>query len=293
MTAGSDIGKGLANSLTETLVPALSCARIARLVGSASAAKVRSRALSLYLTIRLSVTARRSGCQAETAHRSPRHEKRITRARHPAGELNALATIYDLKPLFQARLRPIADALARRGITANQVTLAALALSLAHGAWLALMPDSRWPFLLLPMTLFLRMALNAVDGMLAREHGMKSAAGAVLNELSDVTSDTALYLPFALVAGVSAPLVVLVVVLAIVGEMAGALGPMLGVERRYDGPLGKSDRAFAFGLLAFLIGLGLTPGTWTTIYLAVLLGLAALTVWNRARKIVGLAGSGR
>ena len=64
------------------------------------------------------------------------------------------------------------------------MTLAALLLSLAHGAWLALMPGSRWPLLLLPVTLFLRMALNAIDGMLAREHGMKSAAGAVLNELS-------------------------------------------------------------------------------------------------------------
>jgi CDP-diacylglycerol--glycerol-3-phosphate 3-phosphatidyltransferase len=204
-----------------------------------------------------------------------------------------LATIYDLKPRFQALLRPVVSACARSGITANQVTLAALFLSLAHGAWLALMPASRWPFLLLPVTLFLRMALNAVDGMLAREHNMKSAAGAVLNELADVISDAALYLPFALVAGVNAPLVVLAVVLGIVGEMAGALGPMLGVERRYDGPFGKSDRAFAFGFLAFLIGLGLTPGTWTTIYLAVLLGLAALTVLNRARKIVALAGSGK
>jgi CDP-diacylglycerol--glycerol-3-phosphate 3-phosphatidyltransferase len=204
-----------------------------------------------------------------------------------------LATIYDLKPRFQALLRPVVSACARNGVTANQVTLAALFLSLAHGAWLALMPDSRWPLLILPVTLFLRMALNAIDGMLAREHGMKSAAGAVLNELSDVVSDAALYLPLALVAGMNAPLVVLVVVLGIIGEMAGALGPMLGVERRYDGPLGKSDRAFAFGLLAVLIGLGLTPGTWTTIYLAVLLALAALTVLNRARKIVALAGAAK
>jgi CDP-diacylglycerol--glycerol-3-phosphate 3-phosphatidyltransferase len=200
-----------------------------------------------------------------------------------------LATIYDLKPRFQARLRPLADALARRGVTANGITLAALALSLAHGAWLALMPQSRWPLLLLPLTLFLRMALNAIDGMMAREHGMKSAAGAVLNELSDVVADAALYLPFALHAGVNAPLVVLVVVLGIIGEMAGALAPMLGVERRYDGPFGKSDRAFAFGLLAFLIGLGAPPGTWTTIYLAVMLALAALTILNRARRIVALA----
>ena len=151
------------------------------------------------------------------------------------------------------------------------------------------LPDSRWPFLLLPVTLFLRMALNAIDGMMAREHGMKSPEGAVLNELGDVISDAALYLPFALVAGVNAPLVVLVVIAAIIGEMAGALGPLLGATRRYDGPLGKSDRAFAFGLLGFLIGVGLTPGMWTTLYLAVLLALSALTILNRARSIVAEA----
>jgi CDP-diacylglycerol--glycerol-3-phosphate 3-phosphatidyltransferase len=204
-----------------------------------------------------------------------------------------VATIYDLKPKFQALLRPIADALARAGVSANGVTLAALGLSLAHGAWLALMPQSRWPFLLLPVTLFVRMALNALDGMMAREHGMASPAGAVLNELGDVISDAALYLPFALVAGVNAALVVLVVILAIIGEMAGALGPMLGGSRRYDGPLGKSDRAFAFGLLAVLIGLGLTPGSWTTIYLAVLLVLGGLTIVNRVRSVVAEARAAR
>jgi len=204
-----------------------------------------------------------------------------------------LATIYDLKPKFQALLRPLSDALARAGVSANGVTLAALALSLAHGAWLALAPESRWPFLLLPVTLFVRMALNAVDGMMAREHGMASPAGAVLNELGDVISDAALYLPFALVAGVNAVLVVLVVILAIIGEMAGALGPLLGAPRRYDGPLGKSDRAFAFGFLAFLIGVGIAPGVWSTFMLAVLLVLSALTIANRGRSIVAGAEAQR
>ncbi|HSB58845.1 MAG TPA: CDP-alcohol phosphatidyltransferase family protein [Methyloceanibacter sp.] len=200
-----------------------------------------------------------------------------------------MPTIYDLKPRFQALLRPLADSLARAGVTANGVTLAALGLSLAHGAWLALLPDSRLPFLLLPMTLFARMALNAIDGMMAREHGMASPAGAILNELGDVISDAALYLPFALVSGVNAPLVVLIVIAAIIGEMAGALGPLLAGPRRYDGPLGKSDRAFAFGLLAFLIGIGIAPGAWTTVYLAILLWLAALTIVNRARSITAAA----
>jgi CDP-diacylglycerol--glycerol-3-phosphate 3-phosphatidyltransferase len=197
-----------------------------------------------------------------------------------------LATIYDLKPRFQALLRPISDALVRSGLRANDVTLGALLLSTAQGAWLALMPISRWPLLFLPITLFLRMAFNAIDGMMAREHGQASATGAVLNELSDVIADAALYLPFALIPGLNAPLVVLVVVAGIIAEMAGALGPMIGASRRYDGPLGKSDRAFAFGLLAVLLGIGIAPGTWSTVYLAALLLLSVLTVLNRARSVV-------
>jgi CDP-diacylglycerol--glycerol-3-phosphate 3-phosphatidyltransferase len=200
-----------------------------------------------------------------------------------------LATIYDLKPQFQALLRPMAAALAQRGLSANEVTLGALVLSIAQGAWLALDPASRWPLLVLPVTLFLRMAFNAIDGLMATEHGQATPAGAVLNEISDVVADAALYLPFALIAGVNATLAVLVVVAGIVAEMTGALGPMLGGPRNYAGPFGKSDRAFAFGLLAVLIGVGLTPGLWTTLSLAALLVLSALTVLNRARTIVAHA----
>jgi CDP-diacylglycerol--glycerol-3-phosphate 3-phosphatidyltransferase len=200
-----------------------------------------------------------------------------------------LATIYDLKPQFQRLLRPVAGGLAKRGLTANDVTLGALLLSAAHGAWLALTPSSRWPLLLLPVTLFLRMAFNAIDGMMAKEHGQASAKGAVPNELSDAIADAALYLPFAFITGLDAPLVVLVVVAGIVAEMAGALGPAIGASRSYAGPLGKSDRAFAFGLLAVLIGLGLAPGLWSTLYLSALLLLSALTVLNRARRVVAEA----
>lgn len=200
--------------------------------------------------------------------------------------VHAGATIYDLKPRFQALLRPLSDALVRSRLSANDVTLGALLLSAAHGAWLALMPDSAWPLLLLPVTLFVRMAMNAIDGMMAKEHGQAGPAGAVLNELSDVIADAALYLSFALIDGLNAVLVVLVVVAGIVAEMAGSLGPLIKAQRNYAGPLGKSDRAFAFGLLAVLLGLGLMPGRWTTFYLAALLVLSGLTIVNRARRIV-------
>jgi CDP-diacylglycerol--glycerol-3-phosphate 3-phosphatidyltransferase len=195
-----------------------------------------------------------------------------------------MASIYDLKPAFQNLLRPIVSRLARAGVTANQVTVAALLLSVATGLLIAMYPVTRGLLLLVPLVLFVRMALNAIDGMLAREHGMKSALGAVLNELGDVLSDAALYLPFALVPGFDGGLVVGIVVLAVIGEMTGVVGAQIGASRRYDGPLGKSDRAAAFVLLALLAGLGLPMARWLPPLLAFLLSLGALTIWNRARN---------
>ena len=112
------------------------------------------------------------------------------------------------------------------------------------------------------------MALNAVDGMLAREHGMKSRLGAMLNELGDVVSDTALYLPLALVPGIRPATVVAPVVLAGLAEMAGVVGVQIGASRRYDGPVGKSDRALAFGALCLALGLGAPAGRWLDVLLA-------------------------
>jgi len=193
-------------------------------------------------------------------------------------------TIYDLKPAFQNMLRPICKALANAGVTANQVTIFALLLSIGVGGLFALYPSARWAALLIPVWLFLRMALNAIDGMLAREHDMQSELGGILNELSDVVADAALYLPFALVAGISPALVVVVVILSILTEMAGVVAVQVGASRRYDGPMGKSDRAFVFGLLALLIGLGLDLQWWDNAALAVVATLTALTVINRSSK---------
>src|SRR5688572_15098623 len=111
-------------------------------------------------------------------------------------------SIYDLKPRFQALLRPGTRGLARAGVTANQVTLAACVVSVALGAYLTLRPE-RALFLLLPLWFFVRMAFNAIDGMLAREFGQSSRLGAYLNELTDVISDAFLYLPFAMLPGAS------------------------------------------------------------------------------------------
>ena len=200
-----------------------------------------------------------------------------------------MASIYDIKPAFQNLLRPLTASLARVGITANQVTVLAALLSAAAGLWIALQPHASLPLLCLPLVLFLRMALNAIDGMLAREHSMQSKLGAVLNELGDVIADSLLYLPLALMPGVTATLIVLIVLLSIVSEMTGVVAIQIGATRRYDGPMGKSDRAFFFGALGLALGLGLEPGSWLTVICALVLVALVLTVINRARRALAEA----
>ncbi len=192
-----------------------------------------------------------------------------------------MASIYGLKTSFQNLLRPVSNKLAEVGATANQVTLAALSISMATGGAIALWPDKRGLLCFVPPVLFLRMALNALDGMLAREHNMQSPLGAFLNELGDVFSDLALYLPFALVPGVSPVLVTGVVLLSVISEMTGVVAVQIGAGRRYDGPMGKSDRAFIFGVLSVLILLGIGK-IWIDSVLSITILLLMVTIFNRA-----------
>lgn len=194
-----------------------------------------------------------------------------------------MVSIYQLKPRFQSLLRPVARYCAGAGISANGVTLAAMFISLALGAVLALASEQRGLFLLLPLWMFLRMAFNAIDGMLAREFGQQSALGAYLNELSDVVSDAALYLPFVTIAPFGWASVGAVVWLAALSEMAGALGTMVGGERRYDGPMGKSDRALVFGALGLWVGLASGMPAWAFWIMPAISVAIVVNIFNRVR----------
>ncbi len=180
-------------------------------------------------------------------------------------------------------LRPLTNHLAAAGISANSVTLLAMVISVSVGLWLTTARPGTTAFLILPLWLFLRMALNAVDGMLAREHGQKTVLGAYLNELTDVISDAALYLPFVFVAPFSALWIGMVIWLAAVSEMAGALGPMVGASRRYEGPMGKSDRAFVFGALGLWLGLSGSLPDWIFWLMPLLALLIVINIINRIR----------
>jgi CDP-diacylglycerol--glycerol-3-phosphate 3-phosphatidyltransferase len=196
-------------------------------------------------------------------------------------------SVYDLKPKFQNLLRPACKGMAKAGVSANQVTLLAVALSFLTGGLIIGFEGARWTLLVVPVALFVRMALNAIDGMLAREHDMKTPLGAVLNEVGDVVSDAAIYLPYVMITGMPQAMIAVMVVLAVISEMTGVVAVQIGASRRYEGPMGKSDRAFILGALALVLGLGVPAGPWLHLVMAVINGLLLLTILNRAKRALG------
>jgi CDP-diacylglycerol--glycerol-3-phosphate 3-phosphatidyltransferase len=163
-----------------------------------------------------------------------------------------MISVYQIKPAFQKLLQPLLRAFHKLGVTANQLTIAAILWSMGLGALLLLYPEPRYVLLILAFGLLIRMALNALDGMMARQFQMQSRLGEILNEIGDVISDLVIIFPLMVLPGLDAWVVVTFGVLAVINEFAGLLGRALGGERRYDGPMGKSDRALLIGLFCLI-----------------------------------------
>lgn len=195
-----------------------------------------------------------------------------------------MITIYQLKPKFQNLLRPLVHTLYQRGITANQVTIFACLGSILTAGIIAVSLPNFMILWLMPIWLFVRMALNAIDGILAREHQQTSKLGAYLNELCDVISDTALMLILLPIAGINNIAVFSVIFLALLSEYAGVMAPLIGEKRRYDGPMGKSDRAFVLGALCVALALNIISMTFLNGILWAMVALLMFTIYQRIKR---------
>jgi CDP-diacylglycerol--glycerol-3-phosphate 3-phosphatidyltransferase len=188
-----------------------------------------------------------------------------------------MISVYHIKPKFQQLIKPVMEFLHRKKFTPNHVTLLALFGSILTGVYVYL--NEGWVYLVVvPVYLFIRMALNAIDGMMARAYNQQSPLGEVLNELGDVLADLAIFYPLLLKFGMDKHPHVLVffIALMIINEFVGILSKAMGGTRRYDGPMGKSDRALFFGLLCFVIFC--FPMVFPWIYYLIILVILAMLV---------------
>ena len=192
-----------------------------------------------------------------------------------------MISVYKLKPKFQALLQPLLKRLHQWGVSPNLLTLLGILLSVAMGIY-AFYGNRHLALILLPLVLLVRMALNALDGMMARQFNMQSKLGAVLNEIGDIVSDIALYFPVYVLFKMDPNWIMLFLLLSALNEFAGLLGQAINGVRRYDGPMGKSDRALVVGLLCLLYFFNVPIQLYLTwIWMLIFM----LLVWSTLRRL--------
>ena len=181
-------------------------------------------------------------------------------------------SIYKLKTKFQNLLMPICEKLVKLKVSPNQITITTVLLNIVFAGLIYKFNNYRFIYLTVPVFLFLRMALNALDGMIAN------------NEAGDVVSDTVFFYVFLRVIGISEIHNLLFVFLSILSEYVGVTAMMVDNKRHYEGPMGKSDRAFLISLLAiiyYFIG-----NQYFDYILILAIVLLIFTIFNRVRSSV-------
>ena len=163
-----------------------------------------------------------------------------------------MISIYKIKPKFQQLLMPLLKLLRRFGISPNSITIFSIFLSfgISYFFWNVSVNSSY--FLIVAFGLLLRMMLNALDGMMARIYNLQSKLGEVLNEVGDIVSDVAIYLPLIIFESLRIEIAIIFILLSIINEFCGLMAKVISGERRYDGPMGKSDRSFLIGVICIV-----------------------------------------
>jgi CDP-diacylglycerol--glycerol-3-phosphate 3-phosphatidyltransferase len=195
-----------------------------------------------------------------------------------------MISVYNIKPKFQELLKPVLALMYKLGITANQITISSIFLSLIIGTGFWFADKNIALFLILPIGLFLRMALNALDGMMAKIYHQQSKKGEILNEMGDIISDFFVFLPLLKFEQEISYLIVIFICLSMINEFAGVLGKAVSNERRYDGPMGKSDRALILGIYGILSYFSINFNKYSTYIFSVIILLLVLSTIIRIKK---------
>ena len=194
-----------------------------------------------------------------------------------------MISIYKIKPKFQQLLMPVLKMLNKIGVTANMITWFAILLSIGTDVTIYFYPG-KFALVLLPISLLFRMALNALDGMMARIYNMQSKKGEVLNELGDVISDFIMFFPIGVLFQLNIGLLLSFLFFSLLNEYAGILGKAVSGERRYDGPMGKSDRALVVGLVSLLLLVSQSLISYSNYLFLVVCALLLVSTFVRINK---------
>jgi phosphatidylglycerophosphate synthase len=188
--------------------------------------------------------------------------------------------LYRLKPASQAIVAPIARWLARRRVAPDLVTWAAVPVALVGGLSLALSGGAPPLLLVVPLVAALRLGLNLLDGMVARESGVAHSLGELWNELGDRLADVLFIGGLAFHPAVDPRLALGAVIAAVLASYVGITARAAGGRRQYGGPMSKPGRMATLAVaapLAFVTG----NAVWLTVAAWVILVGGAVTAVMR------------
>jgi phosphatidylglycerophosphate synthase len=191
--------------------------------------------------------------------------------------------LYVTKGAINARLAPLVDRLAERGVSPDALTLAAIPVALTASACLVLSPALPAVLLAVPLLVALRILLNLLDGNLARSTGRVHARGELFNETGDRICDIAMLAPVAFLPGANAEVVLFGVLAAVMASYVGITARAAGGDRIYRGILSKPGRMMLLvvcSLGALVAGTGGSITAWTVFGPVLLVG-AAVTFAER------------
>lgn len=163
-----------------------------------------------------------------------------------------MISVYKLKPKFQKLLNPLLNYLNKCNITPNQITIFTILFSILLGFFVFKSIEEKSYSLIVAFGMLIRMMLNALDGMMAKKFSLVSKNGEILNEIGDIISDITIYFPFIYFPNVQIELVFIFILSSVINEFCGVLSKVTKGERRYDGPMGKSDRALLVGIISIM-----------------------------------------
>ncbi len=155
-----------------------------------------------------------------------------------------------------------AAVLARRGVSANAISLAGMGFAIAAGLLLAMtswLPQvARLLWLLAAIGIQARLIANMLDGMVALASGTASRIGELFNEIPDRVSDSAVLIGLGYAAGGDPVLGALAALVAALTAYVRSVGKGAGAAQQFCGPMAKPHRMFVVTLVA-LVGV-VDPG---------------------------------
>ena len=215
---------------------------------------------------------------------------------------DATYQVGDRRPIASRKRRvfiAMAHFLARRGISANAISVIGMLCGIAAGVTLALTAhftgvEQRVAWLAAAALIQLRLLANMLDGMVAVESGQASPVGELYNEIPDRISDAVILIGAGYAAGADPILGYIAATVAVFVAYVRAEAKVAGAPQDFCGPMAKQQRMATvifvalYSAVAPAVGQPLWRNRWGLIALALIVIILG-GLFTAARRIVRAA----